>query len=216
MDFRSSKHHSAWQKHYLTISRGLNFKITWVPSDLVKPDAVPFEVKSVKHLVSSWLIYSFKEDYLDAFSSHRLLMFLFFLILRPFGTTRRISQNLFREGDGAVYLFLDGCFRHVPDPPTFRALFRVPLEVAAMNACGRIKKELKGPALPSGARLVKGNGSEIFLVEGTTKRHVVSLEVWNSFDFDWGKVTQCNVDTFEIGKAILHENPPTEYEEGGL
>ncbi len=38
----------------------------------------------------------------------------------------------FNDGDGAVYLALDGALRHVPDPRTFNNLFTIPLDPSRM------------------------------------------------------------------------------------
>lgn len=157
-------------------------------------------------------------------------MFFFFLILRPFGTTtiespsphlpvespKKTSGMLFHHSaSGDVYLFLDGKFRHVPNPETFNALFAVPLDCSFMRSCQDIKEELKGKPLVRGATLVKGCCKKIYLIDEEddgriVKRHIVDESVFALFKFNWSKVLclSAAADCIPIGRDIDHENLP--------
>lgn len=86
-----------------------------------------------------------------------------------------------------VYLILDGVRRHVPSIEVFNRLFRTgfsTVRVSTLIECVKL-----GSPLRTDTQLWRHQGRDaVYLKDLGFFRHVVSMEVFDRFDFDMGKV----------------------------
>ncbi|MFI5843201.1 hypothetical protein ACIA8K_26175 [Catenuloplanes sp. NPDC051500] len=105
----------------------------------------------------------------------------------------------FKSSDNPAVYVIDpaGYRRHIPDPQTWRQLFRV--QQAEVNDL--IKLIPTGKPLESGSFLGKASGQDaIYLIGNGRKRWITSPAVMDKYRFDWNKVVT-------ISKAALNAIP---------
>ena len=85
-----------------------------------------------------------------------------------------------------IYLILNGLRRWIPDMTTLIGLFVSGTNAVSDSNLGNIEE---GAPLTSGAVLAQGSGSaEIYLVTNANKMWIPSMDVFNAYHFDLGKV----------------------------
>jgi len=104
-----------------------------------------------------------------------------------FHEVRFSDCKLYRRSDRhAVWLFLDGQCRHIPDPPTFDRLFT---SWGAIHVISRSRWPSCsiGPSISRGAFLGHGHG-KVYLFSNGMKRHIASPGTMSKCNFSWGRV----------------------------
>jgi hypothetical protein len=105
-------------------------------------------------------------------------------------------------GDPAIYLVMDGGFlRHIPNAATFNNLFRSWTVVQGWPPNAQVNKPLA-----TGAFLARAADSpDVYLVNGSVKRHILSPAVMGQYNFSWDAIrVLSNADLAKIptGKPI--------------
>lgn len=113
--------------------------------------------------------------------------------------------------NGTVYLVDRGLLRHVPGEAfasggIFASWFRVRDVADGCPDSTSFGPYLTGTALPSTAELIRQTGTAaVYLLEGSTKRHVTDTEVMSKYKFDWSKVhdkTSTQMNSYATGDPI--------------
>jgi len=124
-----------------------------------------------------------------------------------------VEGSLYHNDDtGAVYIGLDGQIRWVPNPPTYWALFDVPLNSNCMVRFRNpdLPKFIDGPQIVDGAQLLRDDSNgQIYLVdtdgEKIVKRHIISMEVMAKYHFNSNTaihLTHTTASAISTGKII--------------
>src|SRR5580704_9916094 len=101
------------------------------------------------------------------------------MALRPDLNGLRVQE----PGHPEIYLIDEGRKRHIPDPPTFDALFR---NWDGINQDLHIDEIDTGFPISSGAVLALGKADpSVYLVDRGVKRHVTSPPVMDKYNFRW-------------------------------
>ena len=120
---------------------------------------------------------------------------------------------LFIQGT-AVYFVLDGKACHVPNPETYKNLFRSWDVIGGKNIPDNLKplwdaminQIPKGDEMTDGALLIKGDGSDaVYLLTNKTKYWISSPSVFDYCAFEWKKVKLLPlvvVDAIPAGSTI--------------
>ena len=104
--------------------------------------------------------------------------------------------------NAAVYLVLDGCKMHVPNPSTYNNLFNS-WDCVEENSLADAVCICPDGALSDGAILaVQNGGGAVYLVSNGEKRHITSPATFENFCFDWAKIAS-------VVQAILLDSIPT-------
>ena len=90
-------------------------------------------------------------------------------------------------GHPEVYVVIDNAKHHVPDPATYNNLFENWTDIQEIPAAD-FNAVPTGLALTSGAVLAKGSAPEVYLITNGVRRHVMSPETMDKYDFGWNKV----------------------------
>jgi hypothetical protein len=106
------------------------------------------------------------------------------------------------DNSGAVYLALDGFLRHVPNPQTYDALFRVALSadhmVRIQDSDINVGGLNVGLPLLDGAQLILEDSGKVYLTDNglgvKIKRHVSDAGQMDKYQFAWEKLVKMTDD----------------------
>lgn len=156
---------------------------------------------------------NFRSSYQNLANLHRSrsVPHFFHFLKSEHGCEGKLYHN---DDTGAVYIALDGFIRHVPDSPTYNALFSTPLDASRMirihNFNLNVEGLNEGSVLPSGAQLIRddSNGA-VYLIDNVNgqvvKRHITSPAQMDKYHFNWGRVvhvTNITASAIKSGKSI--------------
>ncbi len=125
-------------------------------------------------------------------------------------------SNLYYETDnGAVYLYMDGVLRHIPNPSTFNNLFDGPITPSAyVNFSSSVNPPLPiGTPIMEGASLVQSSSEGIFLQDQMpwnrseiVLRHIVNPQQLTNLGFSTTNMLQPGVNPTHKGVPIALES----------
>ncbi|PQO35827.1 hypothetical protein C5Y96_09265 [Blastopirellula marina] len=101
-----------------------------------------------------------------------------------------------------IYLIDEGKKRHIPDPPTYNSLFRSWEGIVEDLDVNDIET---GTTITPGSVIATGDATpHVYLIDGRSKRHIVSPAVMDKYHFRWPTqpVPQAVIDGIPTGAAI--------------
>ncbi|MES2266976.1 MAG: hypothetical protein V4520_09460 [Bacteroidota bacterium] len=114
--------------------------------------------------------------------------------------TKREGARLELKPDGGIYLLLDKTAHHIPNPETYKQLFKNWGGVQDFYA-GSVKI---GTPITNEAYLAKSD-EKVYFVNGGEKRWIMSPIAFNNFNFNWDRVRTvpaARLDSIPTGKSI--------------